>query len=490
MNDTSSIATAIPYIGGVRREPNRQTAYEILEPATDRLLAYGLEGSVDCVEQAIKAAHASAPQWRRVSQIERSRMLHRLADLVEGEIALAEIEARNVGKAIASVRAEIAHVVSTFRYFASVAGTVGGRASRIGGALDYASYQEPVGVVAQVVPWNYPLLMAAWKLAPVLATGCSTVLKPDLSTPLTAIRLAELVEEAGVPPGVVNVVPADGPVVGSHLVSHPRVSKVAFTGSTSSGSEVMRLAASNVSRITLELGGKGANVVMPDADLDEAVAGAVWGAYSSAGQSCESRSRVILHESLHDDFTERFEAVTRSLAVGDPLDDQTVVGSLISPTHRDRVHGFVRRAVEAGATVVTGGEISDGPGAFYPLTLLRPTENDAEIACEEVFGPVATIETFADEQEAITKANATRYGLMATVWSSSSSTARRLAHALEFGTVAINHPLTTFPGVPFGGVKHSGFGREFSIESLQDYLVTKSVTQWTSSRSSKLITTA
>lgn len=480
-----------PFIGGSSCIPEDGGDYDITEPATGRVLAHATAATPATIDRAVDTAHDALAKWSRVGAGERSRLLHALADRVAVEAdELAEMEARNVGKAVSSVRAEIGHVISTFRYFGSVAGVISGRAGRIGGSIDFASYQEPVGVVAQIVPWNYPVLMAAWKIAPVLATGCATVLKPDLATPLTALRIAELVMEVGAPAGVVNVVPADGAQVGSHLVAHPGIAKVAFTGSTASGTEVMRLAATNLSRVTLELGGKGANVVFADTDLTQAVAGAVWGAYSSAGQSCEARSRILVHESISERFVDAFVRVTQAVPVGDPLDPATAVGSLISTRHRDKVHGYVQRAADAGSQVLLGGRIPDGDGAYYPLTLVRPHETATEIVREEVFGPVATIETFATEQEAIDKANDTPYGLLATVWTGSGATARRVSHRLDFGTVAVNHPLTTFPGVPFGGVKHSGFGREFAIESLHDYLATKSLTAWVSPRTSSLVDTS
>jgi len=491
VTQTKSSLTASPFIAGAPEDHDGGDGYEIREPATDAVLATGRMGTEASIDRAVGAAHDALKKWRRVGPIERSRLLHAIADAVAAEAAdLCELEARNVGKAISSVRAEVQHVISTFRYFASVTGSISGRAARIGGAIDFSSYQEPVGVVAQIVPWNYPLLMAAWKIAPALAAGCSTIVKPDPVTPLTALRLAQIATEVGVPAGVVNVVPADGPTVGSYLVSHPGVAKVAFTGSTRTGIEVMRAAAQNVSRVTLELGGKGANVVFPDADLDDAVAGAVWSAFSSAGQSCEARTRTLVHSSIAEQFTEAFVAVTRNVRLGDPLAEDTVVGSLISRSHRDRVHGFVERAVDAGSEVLLGGDVLEGAGAYYPLTLVRPHAQASEIVREEVFGPVATIEVFDTEDEAVAKANDTRFGLLATVWSRDSATAARVAHQLDFGTVGINHPLTTFPGVPFGGVKHSGFGREFSLESLHDYLETKSITNWISPRSSNVLPTA
>ncbi len=324
-------------------------------------------------------------------------------------------------------------------------------------------------------------MMATWKLAPALAAGCSVVLKPDPQTPLTAIRLAELATEVGFPAGSLNVVPGDGPTTGAYLVRHPGVDKVAFTGSTKTGGEIMRLASEPVKRVTLELGGKSPNLVFADADLASAVPSSAWAIYYAAGQSCEARSRLLVESSIYDDVVSQMSDFAGQVKVGDPLDPETQMGSLISTGHRDRVHGYVERGAGEGAEVVAGGSVPDGAGAFYPPTVVAAT-NDLEIAQEEVFGPVVTVTPFEDEKDAIRLANDVRYGLMATVWTGDPARGHRIAARIKSGTVGINMPYTAFPGIPFGGYKQSGFGRELGLETLDLYLETKSVVVSTGAR--------
>jgi len=307
------------------------------------------------------------------------------------------------------------------------------------------------------------------------------VLKPDPQTPLTAIRLAELAAEVGFPAGSLNVVPGDGPTTGAYLVRHPGVDKVAFTGSTKTGGEIMRLASDPVKRITLELGGKSPNLVFADADVGSALPSSAWSIFYSAGQSCEARSRLLVEQPLYDEAVSALAELADGIRVGDPLDAETQMGSLISSAHRDRVHGFVERGVGAGAEVLTGGAVPEGPGAFYPPTVVAAT-NDSEIAQEEVFGPVVTVIPFEDEKDAIRIANDVRYGLMATVWTGDPARGHRLAARIKSGTVGINMPYTAFPGIPFGGYKQSGFGRELALETLDLYLETKSVIVSTGAR--------
>jgi aldehyde dehydrogenase (NAD+)/betaine-aldehyde dehydrogenase len=465
------------YINGEAVEPQAGDVRALTEPATGEPLArVAMAGEAD-VDRAVEAAQgALAGAWGKTPPNERSRLLHALADaMVANRKELAELEVRNVGKAISSVKAELNQGVENFRFYASAIASIAGRSNPIGGSLLFYSLKEPVGVAGQIVPWNYPLMMATWKLAPALAAGCAVVLKPDPATPLTALRLAELATEVGFPPGVVNIVPGDGPSTGAYLVRHPGVDKVAFTGSTATGSEIMRLAASPLKRITLELGGKSPNIVFADANLDDAIPSSVWSIYYSAGQSCEARSRVLVEKSVYDDFVSQFAAKTEQLKVGDPFDPETQVGSLISAEHRDKVHGFVERGREEGAEVVTGGELGDGKGAFYKPTLLAQVESSMTVAQEEIFGPVVTAIPFEDEKDAIRIANDVRYGLMATVWTGDPARGHRLASRIKAGTVGINMPYTAFPGIPFGGYKQSGFGRELGLETLELYLETKSV---------------
>jgi aldehyde dehydrogenase (NAD+)/betaine-aldehyde dehydrogenase len=465
------------FINGELVESQSGETRELTEPASgDPLATVALAGEAD-VDRAVEAAQgALAGAWGKTPANERSRLLHALADaMVANRKELAELESRNVGKAISSVKAELSQAVENFRFYASAIASIRGETRPIGGSLLYYSLKEPVGVVGQIVPWNYPLMMTTWKLAPALAAGCTVVLKPDPATPLTALRMAQLATEVGVPEGVVNVVAGDGPTTGAYLVRHPGVEKVAFTGSTKTGAEIMRLCAEPLKRLTLELGGKSPNLIFADANLDDAIPSSVWSIFYSAGQSCEARSRVLVEKPLYDQVVSSFAEKAAALKVGDPLDPETQMGSLISPGHRDRVHGFVERGREEGAEVVTGGEAPNGKGAFYPPTVLAGVANEMEVAQEEIFGPVVTVIPFEDEKDAIRIANGTKYGLFATVWTGDPARGHRLASRIKAGEIGINMPYTAFPGIPFGGYKQSGFGRELGLETLDLYLETKSV---------------
>jgi acyl-CoA reductase-like NAD-dependent aldehyde dehydrogenase len=465
------------FINGEVTEPTDGELRELIEPATgDPLGKVALAGHRD-VDRAVEAARAALEgDWGKTPPTERSRLLHALADaIVANRKEIAELETRNVGKAISSVKAEIVQAVENFRYYASAIASIAGRSNPLGGSLLFYSLKEPVGVAGQIIPWNYPLTMATWKLSPALAAGCSVVLKPDEATPLSALRVAELAAEVGFPPGVINVVPGGGPTTGAYLVSHPGVDKVAFTGSTATGAEVMRLASDGIKRLSLELGGKSPNLVFADANLDDAIPSSVWSIYYAAGQSCEARSRVLVEKPLYDEFVARFSYAAGKLKVGDPLEPETQVGSLVSQSHRDRVHGFVEKGREEGAEVVVGGELTDGKGAFYPPTVIAKVDNAMTVAQEEIFGPVVTVIPFEDEKDAVRIANDVRYGLMATVWTGDPAKGHRLARRIKAGTIGINMPYTAFPGIPFGGYKQSGFGRELGLETLELYLETKSV---------------
>jgi acyl-CoA reductase-like NAD-dependent aldehyde dehydrogenase len=465
------------FINGEASEPVDGELRELIEPATGEPLGkVALAGEQD-VDRAVDAARAALEgDWGKTPPNERSRLLHALGDaIVANREELAELEARNVGKAISSAKAELRTAVENFRFFASATASIAGRSNPIGGSLLFYSLKEPVGVAGQIVPWNYPLLMTTWKLSPALAAGCTVVLKPDEATPLTALRLAELATEVGFPPGVINIVPGGGSTTGAYLVRHPGVDKIAFTGSTATGAEVMRLASDGIKRLTLELGGKSPSLVFADANLEDAIPSSVWSIYYSAGQSCEARSRVLVERPIYDEFVSRFSDAAGQLKVGDPLEQDTQVGSLVSEAHRERVHGYVERGREEGAEVIAGGEPRDGKGAFYPPTVLAKVDNAMAVAQEEIFGPVVTVIPFEDEKDAIRIANDVRYGLMATVWTGDPARGHRLARRIKAGTIGINMPYTAFPGIPFGGYKQSGFGRELGLDTLELYLETKSV---------------
>jgi acyl-CoA reductase-like NAD-dependent aldehyde dehydrogenase len=465
------------FIGGELVEPASGEVRELTEPATGAPLARAaMAGEADVDRAVVAAREALDGPWGKTPPNERSRLLHALADaVVANRKELTELETRNVGKAITSVKGEVAVTAENFRWYASAVGTIAGRSTPIGGSILAYTLKEPIGVCAQIVPWNYPIMMAAWKLAPALAAGCAVVLKPDPATPLTALRLGELSAEVGFPPGAINIVPGDGPTTGAHLVTHPGVDKVAFTGSTRTGSEIMRLCAEPVKRVSLELGGKSPNLVFADANLDDAIPSSVYAIYYAAGQSCDARSRVLVEKPLYDDFVSRFSETAARMQMGDPLDEETQMGSLISQAHREKVHGFVETGREEGVEVVTGGEPSAGDGAFYPPTVLAGVENGMVVAQEEIFGPVVTVIPFEDEAEALRIANDVKYGLAATVWTQDAARGLRLARQIKSGVIGVNLPNTAFPGLPFGGYKQSGFGREGSLETLEMYMETKAV---------------
>jgi acyl-CoA reductase-like NAD-dependent aldehyde dehydrogenase len=472
------------FIDGEPAEPADGEVRELVEPASGRPLAKAATGGAADVDRAVAAARGALEgAWGKTPPNERSRLLHALADaIVTNRKDLAELETRNVGKALGSTKAEVIVAAESFRFMASAIGSIEGATKPIGGSILSYTLKEPVGVAAQIVPWNYPIMLAGWKLAPALAAGCTVVLKPDPATPLTALRLAELAAEVGIPAGVVNIVPGDGPTTGAYLVGHPAVDKVAFTGSTATGSEIMRLAADPVKRVSLELGGKSPSLVFADAELEDAVASTAYGIYYSAGQSCEARSRLLVERSVYADVVELVTAKAGAVKVGDPLDPETQMGSLISQRHREKVHGFVETGRGEGAEVVAGGEPLEGEGAFYPATVLAGVETGQAVAQDEIFGPVLAVIPFEDEAEAVRIANDVRYGLMATVWTGDPGRGHRLARLIKSGTVTINLPYGAFPGIPFGGYKQSGFGREQGLETLQMYLETKAVLLSTGAR--------
>ena len=488
MSTATTTRTYGLWINGEEVDAGDGATFDVTNPATGEVIATVAKGGDADADRAVAAARAAleGKAWQRMGATARARALHRFADLMIERIdELAELESRNVGKAISSVTAEIHGAAEVLRFFASGVTAHSGTATPLGGSLMSYVRKEPVGVCAQIVPWNYPLMMASWKLAPALAAGCTIVLKPATYTPLTALMLGRLATEAGFPNGVVNILPGPGSSMGSYLVQHPGVDKVAFTGDTETGAEIMRLAATDIKRVTLELGGKSPNIVFADADLASAVPSSVWSIFYSAGQSCEARSRILVERSIHDEFVERFVTTAAKIVVGDPLDPATHVGALISEGQLATVDSYVAIAREEGATVALGGERLGGDlanGVFYAPTVLTNVTNDMRVAQEEIFGPVVCIIPFDDEADAIRIANDTEYGLMASVWTGSDSRAHRVAGAIQSGMVGINVPYTAFPGVPFGGFKKSGFGRELSLESLDEYTEDKGIIFNTSPR--------
>jgi acyl-CoA reductase-like NAD-dependent aldehyde dehydrogenase len=440
----------------------------VLNPATEEPIAELEQAGVEETDAAVAAARRAFPAWRAVAPADRARLLRRLATLVEerGE-ELARIESRNVGKPIAGARAEIGMVAQVLHFYAGAVDKHRGATIPVAGG-EALTFHEPLGVVGLIVPWNFPLNIASWKLGPALACGNTVVLKPAELTPLSALRLAELALEAGIPEGVVNVVVGKGSVVGQRLVEHPDVAKIGFTGSTQVGRQVMEGAAGTIKRVTLELGGKSANVVFADADLERAAAAAPYAVFDNAGQDCCARSRILVESSVYDAFLERLVEATRGLRVGDPEDEATEMGPLISAAHRETVASFV------DGEPLFRGDAPDGRGFWFPPTLVEAS-NDDRVAREEVFGPVAAVIPFADEAEAVRLANDTPYGLSGSIWTRDGARALRVARALDTGVLSVNSNSSVRVATPFGGFKQSGFGRELGLEALAGYSEVKSV---------------
>jgi betaine-aldehyde dehydrogenase len=440
----------------------------VVNPATETAIAELPQAGVSEVDEAVARARSAFPGWRDLAPADRARLLRRLAALVEGhheELAL--LETRNVGKPISDSRGEVAMVADVFHFYAGAVDKHGGETIPVAGGVDL-TFREPLGVVGLIVPWNFPIAISSWKLGPALACGNTVVLKPAEVTPLTALRLGELMLEAGIPEGVVNVVVGPGSVVGRRLVEHPDVAKIGFTGSTEVGRSVMAGAAGTIKRVTLELGGKSANVVFADADLERAAAAAPQAVFGNAGQDCCARSRILVQQSVYDRFLDYLVRATEKLEVGDPERAETEMGPLISAEHRERVSSY------GDGTVAYRGNVPEGPGFWFPPTLVECSNEDRR-AREEIFGPIAALIPFEDEADAIRIANDTPYGLSGSIWTENGARALRVARAIETGVLSVNSNTSVRVQAPFGGFKQSGFGRELGMHALAGYSEVKNV---------------
>ena len=454
-------------------------SFDSINPATEEVLTSVSEGDradIDAAVAAARAAFETGP-WPRMRPRDRGRLLLKLADLISANAEeLARLETLDNGKPIAeTLNVDIPQAAEVFAYYAGWADKIHGET--IPATNDHFTYtlREPHGVCGQIIPWNFPLLMAAWKLAPALACGNTVVLKPAEQTPLTALRLAELVAEAGFPPGVVNVVPGYGPTAGAALAAHPGVDKIAFTGSTEVGRLIQKAAAGNLKSVSLELGGKSPNIVFADADIDAAVQGAIRGIFFNQGEVCCAGSRLFVEEAAHDHFVEALAGFAGALKQGDPLDASTQVGAQVSDEQFEKILGYIESGVQAGATLLTGGARQGEKGYFIQPTVFTGVDKNAAIAREEIFGPVVSTFTFKGIDEAIAEGNDSNYGLAAAVWTRDIKKAHRVARALRAGTVWVNTYNAFDTAVPFGGYKESGTGRELGVQALDLYTQTKSV---------------
>jgi acyl-CoA reductase-like NAD-dependent aldehyde dehydrogenase len=443
----------------------------VLEPATGAALAEIQPADESHVDEAVARARAAYPSWRALTPAARAGRLRDLADaLAERCEELALLEARNAGKPIADARGEMEMVVDTFRYYAGAPERLLGETIPVAGGQAF-TVREPLGVVGLITPWNFPLTIASWKLAPALAAGNTVVLKPAVLTPLTALRFAELATDAGIPDGVVNVVVGPGRTCGQRLVEHPDVAKIAFTGSTEVGRSIAAGAAASIKRVTLELGGKSANIVFADADLEAAAAAAPLAVFGNAGQDCCARSRILVQEQVLERFLELLEAEVKGMRVGDPLDEATQMGPLISAEQRETVASFLN----GEAPIAFRGDAPEGPGFWFAPTVMAPVKPSDRVAREEVFGPIAAVLSFSDEAEAVRLANDTIYGLSGSIWTRDGARALRVARGVETGVLSINSNTSVRVTTPFGGFKQSGYGRELGPHALEAYTEEKMI---------------
>jgi acyl-CoA reductase-like NAD-dependent aldehyde dehydrogenase len=443
----------------------------LVNPATEEVIATVGATPGEAVDEAVARAEAAWPAWRAVAPGDRARLLRRFAEAVDADGEhLAQLEVANAGHTISNARWEAGNVRDVLHYYAAAPERLLGQQIPVSGGLD-VTFREPLGVVGVIVPWNFPMAIAGWGFAPALAAGNCVIVKPAELTPLSAIRLGELALDAGLPPDVLQVLPGSGSVIGQRLVDHPDVRKVVFTGSTEVGARVMAGCAATMTRVTLELGGKSANIVFADSDLERAAATAPYAVFDNAGQDCCARSRILVERSVHDRFLELLEPAVAGVTVGDPTDEATEMGPLISAAHRDTVAGFV----PDGAPVAFRGSAPTGPGWWYPPTVLAPVTPDHPAFVEEVFGPVVAVVPFVDEADAVRIANDTPYGLSGSIWTRDLGRALRVARAVESGNLSVNSHSSVRYWTPFGGFKQSGIGRELGPDALDAFTDVKNV---------------
>ena len=454
------------------------TVHAVVDPSTEEVVTEVESFDADRVDDAVARAVAAGPAWRAVAPADRGRLLRRFAAVVDGHVdELADLEVRGAGHTIGNARWEAGNVRDVLDYFAAAPERLFGRQIPVAGGLD-VTFREPLGVVGIIVPWNFPMPIAGWGFAPALAAGNTVVLKPAELTPLTALRLAEMGREAGLPPGVFQVLPGKGSVVGERLVTHEQVRKIVFTGSTAVGTGILRRAADQVKRVTLELGGKSANIVFADADVEKAATSAPVGVFDNAGQDCCARSRILVERSVYDRFLELLEPAVAGVRVGPPADPDTAMGPLISAAQRTRVGDFVEGGADAAGRpvdVAFRGKAPDGPGFWYPPTVVLPRSPADPVWREEVFGPVVAVLPFDDEAQAVSMANDTEYGLSGSIWTRDVGRALRVARAVESGNLSVNSHSSVRYSTPFGGFKRSGLGRELGPDALDSFTEVKNV---------------
>ncbi|MFL5726537.1 MAG: aldehyde dehydrogenase family protein [Chloroflexota bacterium] len=481
--DAGAATTARMFLGGESVDAADGRTFEITNPATGKIIGTAPLGGREDVDRAVEAAQKAFDDrkgWANWAAGKRGRSLSKLAALIKQHSEeLAQLETANVGKPITASRGEVIGASLVFDYYAGAANKIFGQTIPVSKPGLDLTLREPIGVVGLIVPWNFPLYMASWKVAPALAAGNTAILKPASYSPLTAIRLGELALEAGIPAGVLNVVTGPGGSAGASIAAHPGIGKVAFTGETTTGQEIMRLASANVKKISLELGGKSPNIVYADADLEKFARESPYSVFDNCGQDCCARSRIFVERSVHDRVVELFADATKKVKVGDPLEEGTEVGTLVSEKQRQRVRDYIEIGLSEGATIVVGGEPPADPaladGAYLMPTVFDGVDNDMRIAREEIFGPVVSVIPFDTEDEAVRLANATPYGLSGSVWSRDIGKALRTAKGMQTGVISVNSNSSVHVEAPFGGYKMSGIGRELGMAALDLYTETKNV---------------